>query len=105
MATQDWNTPEVCSTPESKPPTTPTPAPAKTLAKPQADRTKFKSLLKCWNCGKEGHPSWLCPDQETERTEKVCIMELPDEELHKLVEIAMELVDKEHAEELVEQDF
>jgi hypothetical protein len=105
MATQDRSTPDVRSASESKPPAASTPAPAKTPAKPQADRTKFKSRLNCWNCGKEGHPSWLCPDQESERKEKICVTELPDEELHRLAEIAMELVDKEHAEELAEQGF
>jgi hypothetical protein len=105
MATQDRSTPEVRSTPESKPPAAPTPTPAKTPAKPQADRPKYKSRLNCWNCGKDGHPSWLCPDQESERKEKVRVTELPDEDLHKLAEIAMELLDKEHEEELAERDF
>jgi hypothetical protein len=79
--------------------------PRQSPSKTQADQTKFKLRLNCWNCGKEGHPSWLCPDQETERSEKVCVTELPEEELHALAAIAMDLVDKEHEEEQAEQDF
>ena len=85
----------------SKPPSTPTPTPAKA----QTDRPKYKSRLNCWNCGKEGHPSWLCPDQETERKEKIRVTDLPEEEVRALAELAIDLVEQERQEEETERDF
>ena len=89
-------TPATRSTPESPP------APA---TRPQDSRSKLKSRLKCWNCNKEGHPSWLCPDNETERKEQVRVTELVHEDVLALARLGMELVQEEEQMEREEQDF
>ena len=93
------------STPETPPErSTPDPLPTPTT-RPQDARSKLKSRLKCWNCNKEGHPSWLCPDNETERKEQVRVTELVHEDVLALARLGMELVQEEDRMEREEQDF
>jgi hypothetical protein len=95
------NTPEEQSITGNKSPSTPTQTPAK----PQTDRPKYKLRLNCWSCGKEGHPSWLCPDQEPGTKDKIRASDLLEEEIRALAELAMELVNQEHEAEQAEQGF